>query len=192
MIGDDKLLPFRDYDEHEVINLFALDGLATAGTFVSASVFNPMNGMFAYSPVGYQHAGVTSYRFVNQNKVVQATSGAARNDVLGVTLYDVAEVDSNGIQLVFNRKLAEQKEIIVSGETVPVLRRGLMCVGPNAYNGTPGVNTRAIVGANGKLHFMSLFTLTGQGLSEDNVVAKGISTTGTQFSGHAYILVDLK
>lgn len=193
MIGDDKLLPFRDYDEHEVLNLFALDGLADAGTLVSANTFNPMNGMFTYQAVGYQHAGVTSYRFVNANKVVQATSGAARNDVLGITLYDVKEKDENEIPLVFNRKLAEEKEIVISGETVPVVRRGLFTIKPQAYQGTPGVNTRAIVGSNGRFQFIpSLFALTGMGYTEDNVVAKGISTTGTQFSGHAYILLDLK
>lgn len=202
MIGDDKLLPFRDYDEHEVVNLFALDGLAVAGTLVSANTFNPMNDMFSYQPVGYQHAGVTSYRFVNANKVVVATSGDTKYTVLGATLYDVKEVDDNGIPLVFNRKLAEQKEIVISGETVPVLRRGLIRLTPNAYNGTPAVNSIGVAGLNGKIELISqtdiLWTgINGTGLNshptfeDKHVVGKCISTTGTQFSGNCYFLLAL-
>ena len=40
-----NIKPFRDYDEHDVVNLFAFSGAATAdkGTFVDVATFFPSN-----------------------------------------------------------------------------------------------------------------------------------------------------
>lgn len=198
MIGDDKLLPFRDYDEHEVINLFALDGLAPAGTLVKASVFNPMlevANAFATTPVGYVYGGVTTYRWINQNKVVVAQSGDSRNQVLGLTLYDVKETNDHGQPLIFQPdREKDVKEIVISGETVPIVRRGLFRLHPSAYVGTPTVNYVAIAADNGKINFVSEDSYQVTGVNYNSlrkVIGKCISTTGTQFSGNCYMLLDL-
>lgn len=207
MIGDDKLLPFRDYDEHEVVNLFALDGLATAGTLVTASVFNPMletANVFATMPIGYQHGSITSYRWINQNKVVVSTSGHTRYDVLGLTLYDVKEVNEHNQALIYQgRDELDAKEIVLSGETVPIVRRGLFRLKPSAYLGTPAVNKVGVAGANGVIQLIDRtdFAFTGVAgtgvgglggnLKDWHVVGKCISTTGTQFSGNCYFILDL-
>lgn len=200
MIKEDKLLPFRDYDEHEVVNLFALDGVGKAGTLVKVSAFDPLQDMFSYGAVGYQHDGVTTYRFVNKNKVLPPTSGDTKYDILGVTLYDVKEVDEHGRQLVYNRKIAEQKEIVISGETVPVLRRGLITLTSSGYVGTPAIGSVGVASFDGvgKIQVldpdtsMYLTGTTAQGAVGHNaIVGKFISSTGIEHNGYAFFLLDL-
>jgi hypothetical protein len=155
------LRPFRDYSEHDVVNLFAFDGaqdangvIATAGTVVKVigNGFQPVvasttpggTGFLGTVPVdlaglvGAGFANTVSNRYALTSKVSAASSGDA---ALGITLISTQELDENGEKLVFNPRKAAEKNVVVSGQGVPVLTKGVV-----VYSGTEISNT-ATVGA---------------------------------------------
>lgn len=155
------LRPFRDYSEHDVVNLFAFDGaqdangiIATAGTVVKVigNGFQPIvasttpggTGFLGAVPVdlaglvGAGFANTVSNRYALTSKVNAASSGDA---ALGITLLSTQELDENGEKLVFNPRKAAEKNVVVSGQGVPVLTKGVV-----VYSGTE-ISNSATVGA---------------------------------------------
>lgn len=149
-----NLKPFRDIDEHEVINLYAhLSGSVNKGTFVSlvSGQGNTNVWQNAASPATpfVKSAGslsnvpsrATMLRHEVAWKVDTATSG---EDALGVTLYDVRETNDFGEKYIFRPRYERQeKDVVVSGEAVPILTRGLIKI--NGFVGTPAPGSGAIV-----------------------------------------------
>jgi hypothetical protein len=135
-----NLKPFRDYNEHDVINMFAFDGapdangvIATKGTVVkiaSANGVQPVSTSALGSevveldlPAGNTYNNTVSYRYSAVPKVAKATY----TDVpLGITLYDVRELDENGEKLSYNPRKAAEMNVVVSGQAVPVLTKGIL------------------------------------------------------------------
>jgi hypothetical protein len=117
--------PFRDYSEHEVINLFALEGEGNKGMFVTAqgNGFDLSSGP-AFGDDSFID-GTISARFSVASKVVPATAGLEPAKVLGMTLKDVRSVDENGYPLKFEPRKAAERDLIISGEAVPVVKRGV-------------------------------------------------------------------
>lgn len=128
--------PFRDYSEHEVVNLFALQGEGNKGTFVTAVG----NGFDLNTPSAFDEnsfiAGTVSSRFNVPHKVEAAPSGTAPAMILGMTLKDVKSVDENGYPLKFEPRKAAERDLVVSGEAVPVVKRGVFLY--SGIVGTPG------------------------------------------------------
>lgn len=135
-----NLRPFRDYSEHDVINLFAFDGapgadgvLASKGTVVKIQGNNgaqPVSTSALGSEVveldlaaGNTYNNTVSFRYSAVPKVAKASN----TDVaLGITLYDVRETDENGEKLSYNPRKAAEMNAVVSGQAVPVLTKGLV------------------------------------------------------------------
>ena len=147
-----RLLPFRQYDENDVVNLFALnanqvgggglkaiqpstDDINADGVLVSVENGN-MGGehdpvdvvsmaednrfMASYSsPVGRNPYPT------NPLKVAPAASGVRP---LGVTLNQTLAVDENGESLLFNPVKKDELQAVLSGQTVPVLGKGIITV----------------------------------------------------------------
>jgi hypothetical protein len=118
------LLPFRDYSEHDVINLFAVNGELTKGHIVAISAgWKNTDEMDNDGSVGASFGNTVSDRYG-----VAATVQAATNDGLrpiGMTLYDVKETDENGEKLIFNPRKAAEMEVALSGQAVPIVSRGV-------------------------------------------------------------------
>ena len=136
-----RLLPFRQYAEEDVVNLFAN---ATANNKVSdtgngdAGVFVKVQagaGDFGADPVGYEnnaYLGKTDYPFVGRNqypvvplKVEAASSGDA---CVGVTLLQTAQTDENDEKLLYYPQKKLETQSVLSGEAVPVLGKGIITV----------------------------------------------------------------
>jgi hypothetical protein len=140
------LRPFRDYSEHDVVNLFTYSGaqdangvIATAGTVVKvigngfqpvvASTNPPGTGFLGAVPVdmagsvGAGFANVVSDRYALTAKVTAASSGDV---AMGITLVTTQELDENGEKLVFNPRKVAEKGVVISGQSVPVLTRGIV------------------------------------------------------------------
>jgi len=195
-----RILPFRDYSEHDVVNLFALDtannsildsGNGDAGVIVKVS-----NGDISYDAATYvssSYLGKTDYPNIGRNqypevplKIGVATSG---EKAFGVTLFETALYDENGEKLLYYRQKALENQIALSGQAVPVLTKGTLMFAASAFQGAvPAVGTDLSVGANGKFDTSAGFvTLTGAaaaitGISAIPVVGK-VLATGQRVAG---------
>ncbi len=165
-----RLLPFRDYSEHEVINLFAYNANLTAsdpdcavdlsqsadqstncdaGVFVKvqAGVLNTNSS--DWDPVDVDNTnteragylGKTDYPHVGANYyptntlTVVATAAVADNCV-GITLRQTASRDENGEKLNYYPQKKDELYAVLPGETVPILKRGMVTLTDSALIGT--------------------------------------------------------
>jgi hypothetical protein len=139
-----NLKPFRDYDEHDVINLFTVNAeSANKGTVVTANG-NGVNFKDATSLDNLSSYGNTlSAQFNVPWTVSPAASGAAKGQIVGLLLKDVRKFDENGEQLIFNPRKAAEMDVIISGQAAPILTKGLVLV--SGIVGDPGFGSGAAV-----------------------------------------------
>jgi len=138
MASTNNLRPFRDYDEHDVINLFTYAGSTTLpqnkGTFVS--VFAGWSNAYADSTlatslqetellgdVGVNAGNTVSERYGLVAKVTVTATGDSAP--LGMALWDCKETDENGEKLIFNPRKAAEMQVVISGQAVPVATKGI-------------------------------------------------------------------
>jgi hypothetical protein len=119
---------FRQVDEYDVINLFSVSGAIPfkRGTFVKpggSGWRTHETDNYALGNIGASYGNTLSQRWGTQPYVVTASTGDV--GVIGLTLFDVREVDENGEQLKFNPKKAAQMQCVTSGQTVPIATRGM-------------------------------------------------------------------
>lgn len=208
-----NLLPYRDYDEHDVINNFALGGAnggtGVAGTLLSLSICNPDSGDgYTNIPVGFAYPLTNSLRYATNNRVVPSSSGDTTALVLGLQIKDVREYDENGEILKFHPEQAERLNCVLSGQSTLIARKGLFTVSSRCYSINAGADTstpaigKYVVPSNsgsGYLAFVSPSqvatsvttggALTGQ-YQWNQIIGKCLSSSGSHFSGYAWILLD--
>jgi hypothetical protein len=131
------LLPFRQYDEHDVINLFGWSGAipVNKGTLVKAVASGWRTDeagtiQFLGSP-GATFGNTVSERYGVKPRVTFAGTG---DSPIGMLLYDVREQDENGQLLKFVPRKADEMQCAVSGQAVPIATRGLFLVS-GEFNG---------------------------------------------------------
>ena len=160
-----RLYPFRQYSDHDVINMYAnkvvdetptTNGNGSAGVMVKVLSGNMQKDTFDL--IGSTYLGKTDYPFLGADKypvvplrVVAATTGSA---VLGVTLNQTLKNDENGEKLLYNPVKKDELQAVLSGQAVPVATKGLFTFDETAYekdtNFVPG-NIAAISANDGKL-----------------------------------------
>ena len=161
------LKPFRSYDEHDVVNLFGYHGgdSLAAGTVVKISEgvkLDDKGPVADMGAIGSSVANTVSLRYGTRAKVVAT---AAKTDVaLGVTLMRVAEVDENGELLKFNPRKAAEMGVVLKGQAIPVLTRGVVHITLEG-NGAAGSAVRLSATA-GNLTTASDGTIVGKLLSD--------------------------
>lgn len=140
-----RLLPYRTYNEPDVINMFALvdaqanDRTTTVGSgddgvFVKVQTGN-LNLDVDFSQNDF--LGKTDYPHVYDNmypsnplRCEAATSGDT--NILGITLSETVKNDEHGQSLLFNKHKREAIHAVVPGQTVPILSRGVVMLGAGA------------------------------------------------------------
>jgi hypothetical protein len=138
-----SLKPFRVYDEHDVVNLYAYSGVIGAGAgdkIPKGSLVRVIGGGWKNTDeptemlgnVGASYAGTVAQRYGTTAKIALTSSGSVS---LGVLLHDVGEVDENGELLKFNPRKAAEMEMALSGQTVPVLTRGVLLYSGDTLGG---------------------------------------------------------
>jgi hypothetical protein len=192
-----RLLPFRAINEHDVINMFSLNGTGQAGTFVVLEANDPSNtDGWTNSSVGASFDGVTSFRYEVKSKVKVAPAYSKKYTVLGLLLNDVMETDENGLQLKFNPLRKAELQAVTSGEMVPILSKGIVKLHASALVGTPLVGYVGVVETGGKVRAVDsnagvgVFSHTGT-YTPDMVVGKFLSSTGN-FGGEAFAVFKLE
>ena len=143
-----RLLPFRQYDEQDVVNIFALtngdvldsttgDGAGSNGVFVKVS-----EGDFDLEPIQYgsnSYLGKTSYPFVGADMYptnpLEVTAASSGNIPLGLTLNQTAKTDENGEKLLYNSTKKEELQAVLPGQTVPVVTKGIFTLSSDTFAG---------------------------------------------------------
>lgn len=147
-----NLKPFRDFSQHDVINLFAYDGTATAGTLVKINanwkdVYGEGLSLSNLSNIG----NAMSSSFVPVGKVTKTTS--ATDLAIGILLKDVIETDENGTPLIWEPQLLAERDAVLPQQAVPVLTRGIVLINDidASVGGYPTIGAAAYVGTNGRV-----------------------------------------
>lgn len=164
-----RLLPFRQYNEHFVINLFRLklegetienfkadkskSGNHDAGLLVKVSSADWAKAEPAGYDVasaektlldGYLGASKSNFPHVAANSYPAAQpmfqAAGAGDKPLGVTLRQTLAFDENGEKLLYYRQKLEDLYGVLPGEVVPVLTKGIITVAKSAcVSGANGV-----------------------------------------------------
>lgn len=161
-----RILPYRDYSEHEVVNAFSLDTESyaitgaiqgKAGDFDAGVVVAVKKGSLpgdmpeqdldgdlrAYLGASYSasstHIGYSSYPY-NGMTVEPAEDGS---DALGITLRETLAYDENGEKMLNYRVKLDEAQAVLPGHTVPVLTRGLVLLHTDAFANMTGVQPGA-------------------------------------------------
>lgn len=144
-----RILPNQTLSPWDVVNNYALDdlyinnsstgtGFGDAGIFVTVASGNLDLDAVTYTAdtflgkKDYPHMGFNSYPKVSL-KVRPAASG----DIpLGITLSQTADFDENGMKYMLNRpEKAEQMQITMRGDAVPVATKGIFTFFQTAIDG---------------------------------------------------------
>jgi hypothetical protein len=147
-MANERLKPFRDYSEHDVLNLFAFgDKDVTLGTttviYAGSAVkvqtgWSNTNELQMLGDVGAAYANTVSERY-GVSADVQYTEGGADEAALGLTLYDVREFDENGEALKFNPRKQDELQSVLSGQAVPIATRGVFLMATGSWASSAGI-----------------------------------------------------
>jgi len=171
-----RLLPFRDYDEHDVVNLFKSAGNLSdfidlsndtkrstaqgdAGVFVTVSAgdltgdWDPVdvtsNPTSLLGKTNYPHVGRNTYPQASLS--VSPTSGIATESCIGITLRQTVARDENGENLLYNPIKKDELFGVLPGEAVPVLSKGLITLTADALTADGSVGQVLQTAANGQV-----------------------------------------
>ena len=157
-----RLLPFRDYDEHDVVNLFKSAGtldqfidLSTsnkrstpqgdAGVFVKVSSGALQDSDGNWDPINVKAQdgsnsllGKTDYPNVGANFYPEASlsvePAGAGDECIGITLRQTVARDELGENLLYNQVKKDELFGVLPGEVVPVLSKGMIAITEDAFD----------------------------------------------------------
>tara|TARA_R100000152_G_C6703803_1_gene132739 strand:- start:157 stop:744 length:588 start_codon:yes stop_codon:yes gene_type:complete len=157
-MANERLKPFRDYSEHDVVNLFAFgdtaQALGTSDVVYAGSCVKVKTGWSNTDETQFLgNVGAGFNNTVSQRYGVSAdvefTDGGADEAALGITLYDVREYDENGEALKFNPRKQAELQASLSGQAVPIATRGLFLMATGAWTNSANVAINMDVFATG-------------------------------------------
>lgn len=172
-----RLEPYRDYSEHEVINLFSLDTTnATltdwkaggsddfdAGVVVAAKDANlpgdlPSTNALKTTGALRDYLGASGQPHVGYNAypIVEMTCEPATAAPIGITLRQTLAYDENGENLLRYPLKKDELQAVLPGQAVPILTRGLVLLNEDAFDGGGGLDATNVgdtigLGTAGKL-----------------------------------------
>lgn len=193
-----RILPFRQYDENDVINLFSLDedvpegGPSVDGVNAAGVLVKVTNGDMTSGVIELEHQGDNRTYLgasfggsvspvgrngypVNPLKVKAAT--AAGDRVLGITLRQTLKEDENGEKLLYYPVKKDELQAVLPGETVPVASKGVFTLDAKAFSDSPIVGAELMADAGGKLK-----THDGSGVISKPVIGR-VLTVGEREAG---------
>ena len=164
-----RLLPFRQYNEQDVVNLFSLDtssftltnmthlgnGNWDAGVIVKISNGDMTQEPVADAPTALQnYLGKTDYPHVGGNNYSEVPLKVAvadgNSDIpFGVTLNQTIAYDENGEKLLYYKQKLLELQGVLPGEAVPVLTKGIITVAASGIAGIPTAGSAIYAGTSG-------------------------------------------
>ena len=194
-----RILPFRQYSDHDVVNLYSViaddvntattdSGAGDAGLFVTVS-----DGNFDADPITYQtnaYLGDSSFPFLGSTDMypevnLKITGAKGEDHCLGMTLYQTAKNDENGEKLLYNPQKQEELQAMIPGQAVPIATKGIFTLAAAAFDGpitsyTPGNRIKLSAVTAGKVTGFTTIGLaeitTGDLVAEDKVFGHVLGT----------------
>ena len=185
-----RILPYRDYSEHDVVNLFALEvtgetladfksngsGDFDAGVVVAVSAGalpGEVSELRATTPDNLRdylgasfsgaHIGFNGYP-ANTGMTVAPADGSGR--ALGITLRETLAFDENGEKMISYKQKLDEAQGVLPGQTVPVLTKGLILLSGSAFASAPALGDDLEVSSTaGKLQTATTGTVVGSVLA---------------------------
>jgi hypothetical protein len=182
-INTTKLLPGRDFDQHEVLPFFALNQTGLGGqlvTILTGSQDPVSSEGYGSAQVGAAYTNIYSPIFGVNRRVRPATVGDSKWEVAGITLKTTAMYDENGNKLLnMPYEYTEARGFVQTGQAVPILKRGQLTISLDQFNGTKPVAGYPLIasGTNGGFACVPPAYIT-TGIM-NNVIGRCISATGT-------------
>ena len=141
-MANERLRPFRDYDEHDVLNLFAFGddavSLGVTDVVYAGSVVKIKTGwknddetQDMIGNVGAGYNNTVSQRWGVTAEVEYCNGGS--ETPLGVTIFDVREYDENQEALKFNPRKQDELQAVLTGQAVPVATKGTFLFATGAW-----------------------------------------------------------
>tara|TARA_R100001443_G_scaffold109396_1_gene120659 strand:- start:1169 stop:1798 length:630 start_codon:yes stop_codon:yes gene_type:complete len=150
-----RILPFRQYDDNDVVNLYAMenagvnDATTDAGSGDAGVFVNILDGDFNKDPVTYQtnsYLGDSSFPYLGSTEMypevnLKVTPAASGTHPLGLTLLQTAKNDENGEKLLYNPTKATELQALLPGQAVPVATKGIFTLATEAFEGAANLYT---------------------------------------------------
>lgn len=195
-----RLLPFRDYDEHDVVNLYRMSGAlgdfidlsnsskqstarGDAGVFVKVAEGTLGTATSDWDPIDIQSnpaslLGKTDYPHIGANVYPQTSLsvepvGVEGDACIGVTLRQTVEKDENGENLLYNPVKKDELFGVLPGEAVPVLSKGMITISDDAVQGTLSVGDSLVPSTAGTVSGVNSAFVGGSQNKIGTVLAKG-------------------
>lgn len=155
-----RLLPFRQYDEQDVINLFKFGGTPNGApsetTADSGMLVKVSSSDLSKDPIEYlgSHSllGSSGYPHVARNgypQVPLSVEAAGASDVaIGITLNQTLTHDENGENLLRYPQKKAELFAVTSGEAVPVASKGIFTFDQSAVEAVNSSDGTASDGSN--------------------------------------------
>jgi hypothetical protein len=181
------LRTFRQYDEHDVINLFTWSGTtSTSGVLMQAGLLVKINTGFSAGnePVDLMGDAGNAYNNTLSETWKLTANVAATGEAdtpLGMALVAVRDLDENGEKLLYNPRKAAEMGVVVPGQSVPILTRGLIMVKSDHATWTPAAGGTVYAGLAGEL----------TSSNANSVVAVGIALGTKDSNGYALVKLEL-
>ena len=199
-----RLLPFRQYDDNDVINFYSLDTeTGEAGSVVKVSAADLQDEPVRYTQRGDSDSWQTTmgnalsmYPEVPY-KLTKVSDTGAGVKPLGILLRDVRNKDENGENLLYYPRKKEELQCVVSGEAVPVATKGLFTINAKGLGGgiAPAINSWAIPTANGTISGITSSVVTHahhRSHSIGQFIATGFRESGPTTDAFAGVYAILK
>ena len=204
-----RLLPFRDYDEHDVVNLYKSAGQLSefidlsdsskrstaqgdAGVFVKVKNGTLNAAGTDWDPVDVQSnpaslLGKTDYPHVGRNTYPQASLSvtgveAPTDQCIGITLRQTVARDELGENLLYNPVKKDELFGVLPGEAVPVLSKGMVTLTEEAFVESPDVGEALLPWSNGQASGVAYGSVSAGQNQIGTVLAKGVRDDTTNFN----------
>lgn len=155
-----RLLPFRQYDDNDVINFYSYDlETGEAGSVVKVSAANLNDEPVEYvertdsdSWDGTMGRALSLYP-ETPYKVTKVSDTGAGVRPLGILLRDIRNKDENGENLLYYPEKKAELQCVVSGEAVPIATKGIFTINSKGLGGglAPAINSFAVPTDNGTI-----------------------------------------
>lgn len=191
------LRPLRDYNEKDVYNIYTFSGQTSSGQIINKGTLvsivpaagwrndlEPINIIGNYGDFSVNNVQALRYgtsAAVTYYGTGSLTSGFSGEYPIGLTLFDIRELDENNIPLKYNPRKAAELEACISGQTVPIVSRGTFL-----YSGLTGS-----FGGGAALYGSTSGTIQAGNNASGNLVQVGIALGGTGADGSALIRLGL-